>query len=112
MSAAEDRAAAERFKLNEAMAVTSAESTVANVRMADLVEAQRAARARWTAAKGRLTRAMRDGSAKKIAAAREREQAAYAEFDHVGRQAVEEMLTLNQAGLENLGHVLDRMGRT
>jgi aspartokinase len=59
MSAAADRAAAERAKLNEVMVVAAAESTITNARIAELVEAQRAARARWAAAKGQLTRAMK-----------------------------------------------------
>lgn len=112
MSGAEERAAAEQAKLNEAMVVTSAESAVRSARMAELVEAQRGARARWSAAKGQLTRAMKDGSADRIAAAREREQDAYAEFDRISRDSVEEMLTLNRGGLENLGRMLDQIGPT
>lgn len=112
MSDAESRAAAEQAKLDEAMVVTSAESAVRGARMAELVEAQRAARARWSAAKGQVTRAMKDGGAGRIAAAREREQAAYAEFDHVGRESIEEMFTLNRSGLDSLGQVLDQMGPT
>jgi hypothetical protein len=111
VSGAKARAVAERAKLHEAMVVTAAESTVTSARMADLAEAQRAARARWSAAKGVLTKAMKDGNAAKITAAREREQAAYAEFDRISRQAVEEMLALNRRGLDNLGQVLDQMGR-
>jgi hypothetical protein len=80
--------------------------------MADLVEAHRAARARWSAAKGLLTRAMRNGNAGRIAAAQERERVAYAEFDHVGRASIEEMFTLNRGGLDNVGRVLDQMGPT
>jgi hypothetical protein len=109
VSGAEDRSAAERAKLGEAMVVTAAESTVTSARMTELVEAQRAARARWSAAKGLVTKALRDGNAAKIAAARQR--AAYAEFDRIGRAAVEEMLALNRRGLGNLGLVLDQMGR-
>jgi hypothetical protein len=109
VSGAEDRSAAERAKLGEAMVVTAAESTATSARMTELVEAQRAARARWSAAKGLVTKALRDGNAAKIAAARQR--AAYAEFDRIGRAAVEEMLALNRRGLGNLGLVLDQMGR-
>jgi hypothetical protein len=71
--------------------------------MADLMEAQRAARARHSAAKGLLTKAMKDGSAEKIATAQAHETAAYHEADHIGREAIEEMLALNGAGLDNLG---------
>jgi len=111
MSGPQDRAASERAKLHEAMVVTAAESTVTSARMADLAEAQRAARARWSAAKGLLTKAMKDGNAAKIAAARSREAAAYREAVHVGDQVITKMLTLNRAGLDNLGRVLDQMSR-
>jgi len=112
VSDAADRAAAEQAKLDEAMVVTSAESAVRDARMAELVEAHRAARARWSAAKGQLTRAMKDGGADRITAAREREQAAYAEFDHVSREGIEEMFALNRGGLDNAGRVLDQLGPT
>ena len=112
MADAEYRAAAEQAKLNEAMVVTSAESAVRDARMAELVEAHRAARARWSAAKGQLTRAMKDGGADRIAAASERERSAYAEFDHVGRECLDEMFALNRGGLDNAGRVLDQMGPT
>ena len=107
---AEDREAAERAKLNEAMVVMSAENSVISIRVTELAEMHRSARARWSAAKGQLTRAMKDGSAEKIAAAREREQAAYAEFDHVGRAAIRESAALTNAGLDNLGRALDQIG--
>ena len=107
-----DRARVERAKLGAAMAITAAESTVTSARMADLVEVQRAARARWSAAKGLLTKAIKDGSADKIAAAQQRERAASAEFARIADQAIEEMLALNAAGLDNLGQVLGQMGRT
>ncbi len=44
MSDADDRAVIEQAKLSEAMAVTAAEGVVTSARMADLMEAQRAAR--------------------------------------------------------------------
>jgi hypothetical protein len=55
---------------------------------------------------------MKDGSAEKIAAARAREAAAYQQADRTAREAIEEMLARNGAGLDNLGQVLDQMGRT
>jgi hypothetical protein len=55
---------------------------------------------------------MKDGSAQKIAAAHNRERAASAEFARIADQAIEEMLAMNAAGLDNLGQVLDQMGRT
>ena len=56
---AEDREAAERAKLNEAMVVMSAENSVISIRVTELAEMHRSARARWSAAKGQLTRAMK-----------------------------------------------------
>jgi hypothetical protein len=109
--AEQDQAARERAKLSEAMAITAAESVVTNARMAELVEAQRVARARHAAAKGPLTRAMKDGSAEKIAAARAREAAADREAARIGDEAIEEMFALNRGGLDNLGRVLDQTSR-
>ena len=61
------------------MAVSEAERTVADARMADLTAAQTAAWRRLRAAKGLVTRALKDGSAEKIATAQQRERQAYAE---------------------------------
>jgi hypothetical protein len=109
---AEDRAAAERAKLNEATMAMSARHSVINARVADLAEVERAARARWAAAEGELTRAMKDSGAERITAARERERAAYAEVGQIGREARAELVTLSQSGLDNLGRVLDQIGPT
>jgi hypothetical protein len=105
------RPADEQARLNEAIVVTAAESAITSARMAELVEIQRAAWARHRAAKGLLTRARKDGSADRIAAAAEREGAAYAEADRIAGEAIEEMQALTSAGLDNLGQVLDQMGR-
>jgi hypothetical protein len=103
---------AEQAELSARLAVTSAESTVASARIADLAERQRAAWRRHSAAKGLLTRAMKDGNAEKIAVARARERAAYAEADETAREGIEEMQSVNGAALQNLGGVLHQMGRT
>jgi hypothetical protein len=100
----------ERARLHELMAVGEAERTVADVRMADLKAAHEAARRRLSAAKGMVTRAQKDGSAEKIAAAAERERHAYAEFRAVGDASIGEMFTINRAGLERLGELLDHIG--
>ena len=100
-----------RAKLGQVMVIAAAEGTVTSARMADLVDAPRAARARWAAAKGRVTRARKDGGADKIAAAIDQENAAYQEYDRIGREAVEEMLALNACGLDNLGEILAHMTR-
>jgi hypothetical protein len=70
---------ADRIRLHELMAVCEAERAVADVRMADLAEAQTAAWRSHRAAKGLVTQALKDGGADKIAAAQERGRRAYAE---------------------------------
>ena len=82
MSAGEDRNL-ERARLHEMMAVSAAEGTVASAGMAELKAAQDLAWRRHNAAKGLVTRARKDGSAEKIAAAVARERQAYAEFDRI-----------------------------
>jgi hypothetical protein len=94
------------------MTVSEAERTVADVRMAELVAAQNRARRRHIAAKGSVTRARKDGSAEKIAAAAERERQAYAEFDRISGEAIEEMFEINGARLSALGELNDQIGRT
>jgi hypothetical protein len=111
-SALADAADREQGRLNELIAVGGAERVVADARLADLVAKQQAARRRWTAAKGRLTRARRVGSADKIAAAARREAEAYGEFDRISGAAIAEMQQLTQAGLDRLGQVLDQIGPT
>jgi hypothetical protein len=106
-----DDQAAERARLHEFMAVGEAERTVADVRMADLKEAQDAARRRHIAAKGMVTRARKDGSAEKIAAAVERESRAYSEFMAVSDASINEMFVINRAGLDRLGELLGQTSR-
>jgi len=65
----ERAAKAEQTELNRRMVVMSAESTVAEVRIAELADRQRAAWRRHRAAKGLVTRALKDGNAERIAAA-------------------------------------------
>ena len=50
----------------------------------------------YIAAKGLVTRARKDGSAEKIAAAVKREREAYTEFMAVSDAAIDEMFTLNR----------------
>ena len=95
-ASAGDGQAAERARLHEMMAVGEAERTVADARMADLKAAQDAARRCHIAAKGLVTRARKDGSAEKIAAAVKREREAYTEFMAVSDAAIDEMFTLNR----------------
>jgi hypothetical protein len=109
LNPSEDRGDA-HARLHELMAVGEAERTVADVRMADLKAAQDAAWRRHIAAKGGVTRARKDGSAEKIAAAVERERQAYMEFTAVSDASISEMFTLNRAGLDRLGELLDHVG--
>lgn len=108
MSASDDQAAA-HAKLQELQVLGDAERTVADVRMADLKAAQNAARRRHIAAKGMVTRARKDGSAERIAAAAKREGDAYTEFMAVSDASIDEMFTLNRAGLDRLGELLDHI---
>jgi hypothetical protein len=103
---------AERDQLNRMIAVSGAESAVATARVQDLAELQLAARRRWSAAKGLLSKARRDGSAAKIAAARERCDRAYAEFTQLSDAAIMETLRINGARLEELGTTMTQMRRT
>lgn len=94
------------------MAVSDAERTVADARMADLAAAQTAAWRRHRAAKGLVTRALKDGSADRIAAAQERERQAYAEAQEIADAGVSEMFVINQAGLDRLGELNQQIGTT
>jgi hypothetical protein len=111
-ASAGDGQAAERARLHEMMAVGEAERTVADARMADLKAAQDAVRRCHIAAKGLVTRARKDGSAEKIAAAVKREREAYTEFMAVSDAAIDEMFTLNRAGLDRLADLLGQIGPT
>ena len=99
---ARERRDAERAKLRELIAVSEAERTVADVRMTGLAAAQQCAWRQHNAAKGLVTRALKDGSAEKIAAAVERERKAYAEFDRISGEVIKEVFELNRARLESL----------
>jgi hypothetical protein len=101
----------ERARLHDLMAVSEAERAVADVRMADLAAAQTAAWRRHRAAKGLVTRAVKDGAADKIAAAQERERRAYAEAQEIADAGISEMFVINAAGLDRLGELLGQTGR-
>jgi hypothetical protein len=106
------RAETEQAELNGRMVIMSAERAATEARFAELAEQQRAAWRRHQAAKGQVTRALKDGSAGRIAAAQERERAAYAEADATAHAGIEEMQAINAARLGNLGAVLDQIGPT
>lgn len=103
---------AERNRLNAAFAVDAAERTVATARQNELVAQQTAARRRWSAAEGRLTKARKDGSADAIAAARERADDAYREFTRISDAAIREMQQILGARLDNGGELLARARQT
>jgi hypothetical protein len=108
-----DRAAeAEQAELNGRMVVMSAERAATEARFAELAERQQAAWRRHRAAKGLVTRALKDGNAERITAAQERERATWAAADQTARAGIEEMQAINAARLENLGAVLNQIGPT
>lgn len=111
VSAKLEAAAELHAELTRQAAVGAAESTVRSARIAELHEAHMAAERRVSAARGRLTRARRDGSAAKIAAASARLRELEAEADRTGDTAIREMQALTGAGLASLGEYLDTMGR-
>jgi hypothetical protein len=77
--------------------------------MAGLAATQTAAWRRHRAAKGLVTRALKDGSADKIASAQERERQAYAEAVAVSDAGISEMFVINRAGLDRLGELSQQM---
>ncbi|SFQ26719.1 hypothetical protein [Amycolatopsis rubida] len=103
---------AERDRLNRMIAVRGAESAAATARVRGLAEQQLAARRRWSAAKGLLSKARRDGSAAKIATARERCDQAYAEFERLSGAAIAETVRIHGARLDELGATMAQMRRT
>jgi hypothetical protein len=82
---------------------------VTDLHMADLTAGQTAAWRRHRAAKGLVTRALKNGAAGKIAAAQERERRAYAEAQHVA-DGIDEMFVINRAGLDRFGELLQGLG--
>lgn len=80
----------EQAKLDEHLVISKAEGTVANLRR----QPPTAAGGRLSAAKGLLTKAQKDGGVARIVAARQRVDAAYAEFDRTSRANITEMQSL------------------
>jgi len=103
---------ARRDQLNQMVAVSAAERTVADVRQADLIQRQKAARGRWAAAKGQLTRARNDGDMDKIAAASQRADDAYREFLAISDASIDEQLQILGARLDANGALLEQVGQT
>lgn len=105
-------AAAEQAKFGELAVVTTAESIVRNSRITELVAQQKAAYRRVPAARGRLTRARKDGDAEKIAVAARRLRELQAEADRIADAGIREAQHLISGGLESTDTLLDQMGRT
>jgi hypothetical protein len=66
---------------------------------------------RHSAAKGQVTRALRDGDAQKIADARCREREAHQEADRLAEACIDEMQTLHRASLESIDAVFTQGDR-
>jgi hypothetical protein len=79
---------------------------------ADLAAEHLAAHRRLAAATSLLTEARKDGAADKIAAARRRLDAAYAECDRVGRANIAEMQDPVAGRQANLDELLEQMDRS
>jgi hypothetical protein len=104
--------AREQRQLDELMAVSQAEGVVTSARQLDLVAAEKSARRRLSAARGLLTRARKDGSAARIAAAAQRVADADAEWERISDAGIAGMSQISRARLDNLGGLLDQVGRT
>ena len=95
----------EQARLNEVIAVTAAERVLAGARYAGLEAARERGRRRRAAAKGLLTRARKDGSAARIAAAARREAEAAAEAGRIAGACQREMHDLISVALDNLRRI-------
>jgi hypothetical protein len=91
--------------------VMKAEGAVRDTRSAGLAAEAAAAWRRHRAARGQVTRALRNGDAEKIRLAQERERAAYVKADETGRRCIEEMQQITGAGLTDLGTLINQIGR-
>jgi len=90
---------------------TEAESVVIETRVRELAEQSARGWRRVPAAKGRLTRAQRDGDAGRIAAAAEHLRQVQDEADRIGEAAITEMQAATGRGIANLGRLIDAMGQ-
>ena len=109
---AQDRADAEQARLNDMMAVSSAEGIVGTARIADLHAAQQAAWRRMSAMKGQVTRALKDGSAERIKAAHARYDAARIEADALADASIKEMCAVMNQGNASLAAVYGQVAIT
>lgn len=105
-------AEAKRARLAEQQVVTSAENHVAHTRVHELAEQSTKAYRRIAAARGQLTKARKDGSADKIAAARKHLDEVAREFERINEAGLEQMHALNRAALDRVGETFDLMRET
>ncbi|WP_238452803.1 hypothetical protein [Micromonospora sp. ATA51] len=84
----------------EHQVVTSAENTVAHSRMRELGEESTKAYRRIAAARGRVTKALKDGDAEKIAAAHAHLATVQREFEAISDANLAESFALNRASLD------------
>jgi len=103
---------AEQSRTADLMAVVKAEHAVIDARFSELATAGTAVWRRHAAAKGRVTRALKDGHAGRIADARRRENEAYREARRIADECLAEMSALNRARLDNVGAMFEQMDRS
>jgi hypothetical protein len=97
LAALQQREATAQQAFAEHATVSAAESVVGSARMEELAALQKKAARRHSAAKGLLTKAQKDGSADKIAAARARVDAAWREYDDIAEAGLNEMFEISNA---------------
>lgn len=107
---AQDRADAAQARFDGLAAVATAENVVGAVRREELVEAPKKAWRRVSAARGRLTKAQKDGDAERIIQARRRVDELYAEADRISRECLREMQSETRAGLDTLAAMNELVG--
>lgn len=104
-----DVADAERRALEEIGAVNRAENVVADVRHAELLDAHKVLDRRCEDAHAELEAAEAAGDLARLAVARDAYEAAYAEFDRVGRELIEQAQHLMGARLDRNAMFMDQM---
>jgi hypothetical protein len=92
---------------DEILTGNQAEGVVVGARMAELAAISTHARRQASAARGQLTRALKDGNAERIAAAHARHDELSREAGRIGDACLTEMFACNRRGLDNLGRLMD-----
>jgi hypothetical protein len=97
---------------DEILIGNQAEGAVIDARIAELTAISAKAHRQASAAKGRLTRAMKDGNAERIAAAHARYDEVSGEAARIGDACITEAQTCFGRGLDNLGRLMDAWHET